>query len=99
MVVSWNEAVEKHHENPSTIPGAITATDCQTDFLPKVIVIHHIKNGAPRFQNNDIFSPALKLTVKDEKMNVRQIDDIPFIDEDELESSKEKIPSKSLVQR
>jgi CTP synthase (UTP-ammonia lyase) len=97
MVVRWNEVADNDQGIPSMIPGSKTATECQTDFFPTVIVIHHITNEMSRVQKNDIEKPPQSIIVKNEKSTLNQIDVLPFIDEEELEMSEGKKKSKRIV--
>ena len=98
MVVRWNEVIENDHGIPSTIQGSTTATECQTEPFPMVVVVHHITNDMTWLQNNNAQLPPINFIVKNDKSTPEQIEDIPFIDEEELEISKEKKDSNTLVQ-
>jgi hypothetical protein len=97
-VVRWNEVIENDRGIPSTIQGSKTAIECQTESFPMVVVVHHITNDMTLLQNNSAQLPPINFIVKNDKSTQEQIEDIPCVDEEELEISKEKKDSNTLVQ-
>ena len=97
MVVRWNEVVENDQGLLSMIPGSKITTESQTESVPPVFVVHHISNKISWFPSNNVPTSAVTYIVKNENSTLPYIDDIPFIDEENLEISKEEKESNMRV--
>ena len=100
MVVRWNDVVENDKGISSTIIERFpkSASECQTEPFPAVFVIHHITNKIPWCQTNNVPQPPESFVVKQEKSPLHQMENIPLLDEKQLEISKRNEGEKRFAQ-